>query len=213
MKESWDMPIICPNVLQRYAIGTARCDTPPQDGWCFFSSHHISFHTLIWKVAKEMRWVMQTMIKLHINGWVIFTKMWPIQFSFHSWIYRIHTNILTFYSICPTNTLECLEWWMNFRVVGRGWGVGRGKTERPWPGSQTHFCRHFHFVVESETIQRSIQAKRTCHWVIKILVWEARQADHQQTGSQRPRPSALGQLESVCSHSVLAWPKMDCPVS
>ena len=45
MHESWDMPIICPNVLQRYAIGAARCDTPPQDGWCLFSSHHISFHT------------------------------------------------------------------------------------------------------------------------------------------------------------------------
>ena len=88
---------------------------------------------------------------------------------------------------------------MNFIVVGRGWGVGRGKTERPWPGSQTHFCRHFHFVVESETIQRSIQAKRTCHWVIKILVGEARQADHQQTGSQRPRPSASGLLTfSAC---------------
>ena len=88
---------------------------------------------------------------------------------------------------------------MNFIVVGRGWGVGRGKTERPWPGSQTHFCRHFHFVVESETIQRSIQAKRTCHWVIKILVGEARQANHQQTGSQRPRPSASGLLTfSAC---------------
>ena len=88
---------------------------------------------------------------------------------------------------------------MKFRVIGRGWGVGRGKMERPWTGSQTHFCRYFHFVVESETIQRSIQAKRTCHWVIKILVGEARQANHQQTGSQRPRPSASGLLTfSAC---------------
>ena len=52
----------------------ARCDTPPQDGWCLFSSYHISLHTLISKVAKEMRWVMHTMIKLHINGCIIFTK-------------------------------------------------------------------------------------------------------------------------------------------